>query len=286
MTGARWHVGCRLDFEVTDPARVALLVAPTRSTEAGGLRVTDTLSVFVDHQPTHVEPRVLDGPDGGRTHVLELPPGPVSVAYDAEVVRPTTSASARASATEAERLRYLRPSRYCPSDRIGGWARREFDAAAELDADDLDQQAELAAAVTSWVFERTDYVLGSSTGTDTAIDTLGSAQGVCRDFAHLVITICRALDLPARLAAVYAPGLSPMDFHAVAEVCVGDRWFVHDATALAPRPGLVRIATGRDAAHTAFVTVYRGQAALTATSVQAVIDGALPADAPDRYELA
>ena len=71
-----------------------------------------------------------------------------------------------------------------------------------------------------------------------------------------------------------------MDFHAVAEVCIGDRWRVFDATALAPRPALVRIATGRDAADTAFVTVYRGKAELTGSNVRAVIDGDLPADPP------
>ena len=71
-----------------------------------------------------------------------------------------------------------------------------------------------------------------------------------------------------------------MDFHAVAEVCIGGRWLVFDATALAPRPALLRIATGRDAADTAFVTVYRGQAELTGSSVSAVTDGDLPADPP------
>ena len=177
-------------------------------------------------------------------------------------------------------MAYLRPSRYCPSDRLGGWAHREFDPAGDLDADDPADQARLAEAVTNWVFERTDYVLGSSDGTDSAVDTLLSSQGVCRDFAHLVVTICRALDLPARLVAVYAPGLSPMDFHAVAEVRIGERWLVHDATALAPRSSLVRVATGRDAADTAFVTVYRGQAELIASTVHAVIDGDLPPDPP------
>ena len=124
-------------------------------------------------------------------------------------------------------------------------------------------------------------MLGSSGGSDSAIDTLLTSQGVCRDFAHLVITICRALDLPARLASVYAPGLSPMDFHAVAEVYVDGDWYVYDATALAPRSALTRIATGRDAADTAFVTVYRGRAELTGASVVAVTDQLLPSDSPE-----
>jgi transglutaminase-like putative cysteine protease len=289
LTASRWEVGCRLEFEVSEAAHVALLVAASRSP---GAIVTDTLSVWVDGDAGRVAPTVVDQADGQRTHVLDLPVGSISVAYDAEVVR--AGASDRASTPAArplvpveDQLRFLRPSRYCPSDRMGGWAHREFDPAADFDATDPDQQAGLAAAVTSWVFERTDYVLGSSDGSDSAVDTLLSSQGVCRDFAHLVITICRALDLPARLVAVYAPGLSPMDFHAVAEVCIGGEWLVFDATALAPRPALVRIATGRDAADTAFVTVYRGQAELTGSAVSAVVDGDLPADPPGtRVELA
>jgi transglutaminase-like putative cysteine protease len=103
-------------------------------------------------------------------------------------------------------------------------------------------------------------------------------QGVCRDYAHLVIALLRALDVPARLAAVYAPGLDPMDFHAVAEAAVGDTWQVVDATLLAPRSTLVRIATGRDAADTAFLSSYGGMAQLLETEVSATVDGALPAD--------
>jgi transglutaminase-like putative cysteine protease len=294
VTAPRWEVGCHLEFDVTEPASMAVLVAAARRPP---LEVTDWLSVSVDGDPTRVTPTVVDGADGQRTHLLELPTGAVTIDYDATVSRaaagvgdppaaPGTPGSTGGLVSLADQLQDLRPSRYCPSDRLGGWAHREFDPEGVVDTDDPAQQAHLAQAVTSWVFERTDYVLGSSDGSDSAVETLLSSQGVCRDFAHLVITICRALDLPARLVAVYAPGLSPMDFHAVAEVCIGGRWFVYDATALAPRPALVRIATGRDAADTAFVTVNRGQAELTTSAVRAVIDGDLPADDPTaRVEL-
>ena len=114
----------------------------------------------------------------------------------------------------------------------------------------------------SWVFERLAYAPGSSGPLDTAIHTLVAGAGVCRDFAHLTITLCRALGVPARLAAVYAPGLSPMDFHAVVEVLTPAGWRVLDPTRLAPRGALVRIATGRDAADTAFATTLRGTAEL------------------------
>lgn len=100
---------------------------------------------------------------------------------------------------------------------------------------------------------------------------------MCRDYAHLCVALLRGLGIPARLVAVYAPGLAPMDFHAVAEAWIGDAWRVVDATTLAPRSTLVRIATGRDAADTAFLTVVSGRADLVDVEVTAVAD-LLPAD--------
>ena len=120
------------------------------------------------------------------------------------------------------------------------------------------------------------YVPGLSRPTDGAVETMLSRLGVCRDFAHLVIAMLRALDIPARFAAVYAPGLSPMDFHAVPEVLLDGQWVIVDATGLAPRSSMVRIATGRDAADTAFASVYGGAVDFYETWVSAVVDGDLP----------
>lgn len=125
---------------------------------------------------------------------------------------------------------------------------------------------------------RLRYELGGSAPLDTAVETLLSGQGVCRDFAHLTIALCRAVGVPARLVSVYAPGLSPMDFQAVAEVAAGGRWEVVDATRLAPRSSLVRIATGRDAADTAFATTTDGSAELLTYQVTAFTDTDLPSD--------
>ncbi|WP_407819008.1 transglutaminase-like domain-containing protein, partial [Staphylococcus aureus] len=90
-------------------------------------------------------------------------------------------------------------------------------------------------------------------GTDSAVDTLLAGAGVCRDYSHLTISLLRAVGIPARLVAVYAPGCDPMDFHAVVEANIDHVWRVVDATQLAPRSNLVRISTGRDAADTAFL---------------------------------
>ena len=132
--------------------------------------------------------------------------------------------------------------------------------------------------MSSWVGTKLSYVPGSSGPTDGAVQTLLRRQGVCRDYAHLVVGLLRALDVPARMAAVYAPGLQPMDFHAVAEAIVDGCCRVVDATLLAPRAPLVRIATGRDAADTAFLSTYGGAATLTRIEVMAVLDGDLPGD--------
>ena len=104
---------------------------------------------------------------------------------------------------------------------------------------------------------------------------------MCRDFAHLVIALARGCGLPARLASAYAPGLTPMDFHAVAEVAVDGIWQVVDATRMAPRQSLVRIATGRDAADTAFLTCHRGKIRFGTVRVTCYADDGLPVDTGD-----
>lgn len=203
---------------------------------------------------------------GGRAHVLRLDPGLMTVEYDA-VVRGT---AARPEVTDADRITYRWPSRYAESDRLAAVARAEFAG--------INAGAELLAAVSSWVGTRLAYVPGSSRPIDGAVETLLLRQGVCRDYAHLVVALLRALDVPARLVAVYAPGLQPMDFHAVAEALVDDEWYVVDATLLAPRPSLIRIATGRDAADTAFMSSYGGAVELFGIEVTAATDGNLPSD--------
>lgn len=107
-----------------------------------------------------------------------------------------------------------------------------------------------------------------------------TGRGSCRDFAHLGVALCRAIGVPARFAAVYTPGLAPMDFHAVFETLTGNRWLVHDPTGLAPRQSLVRIATGRDAADAAFAAVNSGIADLEDIEVSAVAEPDLPRDDP------
>ena len=241
---------------------MALQVAPASS--AGTVEVEE-LGVELDGRRGDVEEISVD--TGGRVHCVRSGAGQLTVTYRAVLLPASTGGH---DLTAPERLVALRQSRYCPSDALGMFAEAEL--AGLLDGPDRSR------AIGDWVFERLRYELGSSGPLDTAVDSLLKGQGVCRDFAHLTIALCRAVGIPARLVAVYAPGLSPMDFHAVAEVAEAGRWHIIDSTRLAPRPSLIRIATGRDAADTAFATTTEGSAELMASWVTATTDGILPAD--------
>jgi transglutaminase-like putative cysteine protease len=255
-TTVRAHLEC----DVVTPVDIVLSVAV-----AAGPRVIDeTLTVTVAGAP--VAMREVFDDHGTRLHVADaVPVGALVVDYAADVA-PTILHD---DAAPVELIRYLRPSRYCESDRLSPLARAEFAGLAGAD---------LVAAVSEWVFTRLTYETGSSRPIDGAVATLLARQGVCRDFAHLVTAFLRACDMPARLASVYAPGLSPMDFHAVAEVHLDGQWCAVDATRRAPRATLVRIATGRDAADTAFLTSTGGILELTGMEVVAYTDGDLPHD--------
>ena len=255
-------VSAQLALRTDDDATLAFIVA------VAGRPAAERLDLRFEGAA--LQPREVTDAAGTRIHVVDVGAGAVTLDYAATV----DGRADAASVTELEQLEYLRPSRYCEADRLAHTAYAEFSGLAGAD---------LLAAVSSWVGTRLSYVPGSSLPTDGAVQTLLAGQGVCRDYAHLVIGLLRSLDVPARLAAVYAPGLDPMDFHAVAEAYVEGAWHVVDATTLAPRSTLVRIATGRDAADTAFLSSYGGNVVLESILVSAVAD-VLPDDDVMRLE--
>lgn len=144
---------------------------------------------------------------------------------------------------------YIWSSRYCESDSIAAMALRTFG--------NLPRGYQRVAAICQWIRDNIVYQIGSTTGTMSSRDVLVGRVGVCRDFAHLGVTFCRALNIPARFVTGYTwYNDPPPDFHAVFEAYLGGRWILFDPTELAPVTDIVRIATGKDASETAFSTIF------------------------------
>ncbi len=265
--GLRAKVGTTFAYGVTD-VRSALLSFAVSSHH---VLVSEELTLHVGGEK--VVPAELVRPDGTRMYQLEdVGSGWLEVTYDAVVDLGAPTPTPPGPDLDYDRWLYQRQSRYAESDRLAAMAARTFPQATGI---------ERVNDIATWVHEHLSYISGSSRGTDGAVDTLLAGQGVCRDYAHVVVALLRALGTPARLVSVYAPGLAPMDFHAVAEAFVEGDWHVVDATRLAPRQSMVRIATGRDAADTAFLTTTGGLTEFNRQEVRAeVVDGELPVDDP------
>ncbi len=242
-------------IRVTEPGPAAISVAAAHA---------DTEELTVSW---HGDSRPVEFEHGARAEVFDLPGGEHRVTYHAERA---LSDPEPEPVTLADVAVFTRPSRYCPSDRVAGLVPPELGK--------LKSPRRQVEAVVRHVHERLSYVVGSSRPTDDAIDTLLAGEGVCRDFAHVCITLCRFLDIPARYVGVYAPGLAPMDFHAVFEAAVDGHWYVFDATRLAPRQTMLRISTGRDAADTAFLATFGSELDFLGSTVFATTDAALPTD--------
>ena len=199
--------------------------------------------------------------------------GPLVVRYQASVdinhftAQPDQIAEVAVADLPVEVLRYIYPSRYCQSDRLHRLAVKEFGH--------LPQGYSRVQAIRDWVLNHVTFKSNSSNGNTTAVDTLIEQMGVCRDFAHLMIALCRAVNIPARFATGIDygadPVLGPTDFHAYVEVYLGDRWYMFDPSGVAIPMGFVRFGTGKDAAETAFATLFGGvQGSAPVITIQAV----------------
>ena len=241
----RVQVQSRLAYNFAQPTETIAVVlaahAAGQTIESEMLTLSDGIRLAESVDPV-TGARLLRGPLSGAVTIgysaiirlaprLELPAG-VQVAPWSQL--------------PVEVLPYLLPSRYCPVDQFLRFAAREFGTIAPGGA--------RALAILDWLHANVDYVPGVSTGTTNAADTFIDRAGVCRDFTHLGLTLCRASGIPARAVAAYALGLDPPDFHAVFEVFLDGGWWLVDPPRLAPIAGMVRIAHGRDAADIAFLT--------------------------------
>ncbi|QYJ07893.1 transglutaminase-like domain-containing protein [Qipengyuania flava] len=153
-----------------------------------------------------------------------------------------------------EAVEYLFDSRYCPADDFQSFAEAEFGGTSG---------GARIAAISDWIADHFSYVPGSSTTETGAVDSFVARQGICRDYAHVLIALARASAIPARYVACYAPGVDPPDFHAVAEVFLADPaksaggvWQLVDATRMACPSETVKIGVGRDAADVSFLTTF------------------------------
>jgi transglutaminase-like putative cysteine protease len=149
---------------------------------------------------------------------------------------------------DSDALQYLFPSRYCQSDRL---SRLAWDLFGKIK-----HPYDRVLAIVDWIHDNVEYVRGSTDSQTSAYDTVTQRTGVCRDFAHLGIALCRALNIPARYFSGYAYQLEPPDMHACFECYIEHRWLVFDATRLAHLNALVRVGTGRDAADAAVASIF------------------------------
>lgn len=201
---------------------------------------------------------LTDTVSGNRQARLQASLGTLIVRYAAmveinhHIAPPNTVKETPISQLPTEVLPYIYPSRYCQSDRMQQIAHTEFGH--------LPTGYSRVLAIQNWVRQRTKFVSGSSNAMTSAIDTLSGQAGVCRDFAHLMIVLCRALNMPARFATSIDYGSDPIfgptDFHAYVEVYLGERWYLFDPTGMVLPMGLIRIGTGRDAADVSFAMIF------------------------------
>lgn len=207
----------------------------------------------------HIDVALFTDPANGNRYArMRVEPGPLRVRYDATVdiahhiESPDDVHEVPIAQLPAEALAYIYPSRYCQSDRLCQLANNEFGA--------LQHGYWRVRAIQDWVHRHTKFVSGSSNATTSAVDTLIEKVGVCRDFAHLMIALCRALNIPARFASGIDygsdPAFGPTDFHAYVEVFLSGRWYLFDPSGMALPMGLIRLGNGRDAADVSFATIF------------------------------
>lgn len=245
----KFRVMGTLGYEVNEPSTFILNIHALRTPAQAVLEESFTIDPYYKIEeltPQHSENRFI------RVEVTE--PATVNINYSAVIdtsykLTPGIElTSVPVMQLDTSVLPYMFPSRYCQSDKLFRFAHNKFGK--------IDNAFEKVLALTNWIYDNVEYLSGSTNSQTSAYDTVTEQAGVCRDFAHLGIALCRALDIPARYFTGYAYQLNPPDFHACFEAFVGGEWIIFDATKLVPLNGLVKIATGRDAADAAIATIF------------------------------
>jgi transglutaminase-like putative cysteine protease len=237
-----------LEYEVRTPTHFCFNIEaahwPTQTIVTEALAVSSGVAM---HSYT-------DARSGNRFFRFDAPPGPLLVNYRADVEVYSEHVDEHLPETPVgevpdEIFHYLMPTRYCESDVLAGAAQQMFGSEPP--------GIGRVRGIVSWIHDAIRYEPGSTNSTTTAQEVFVQRTGVCRDFAHLGITMCRALNIPARIVVGYVWfDEPPQDFHATFEAWIGGRWVLFDPTGMAPVDRLVRIGTGRDAKDVAFSTFF------------------------------
>lgn len=242
------RLSIEVDLDYNLPAEVDILLQIEAAATAEQRLDSQSLTIWSDH-PIAAVP----GQDGIGQRSWVRASNLLQARYRAEVTVDRAPVSLAEFGTTPPRglpgevVAYLLPSRYCQSDRLEGFVGRRF---AGLDG------GAMAASLANWVQSELSYRGNGSTGDTTALDTFASRSGVCRDYAHLLVALARAAEIPARCVAAYAPGVEPPDFHAVAELWLDGGWRLVDATGMARAEEIAGVVVGRDATDIAFMTVF------------------------------
>ncbi|MEO8886705.1 MAG: transglutaminase family protein [Mucilaginibacter sp.] len=245
----KFDVFTEMGYTVRSASTLILNVHAMRTPHQAVLKETFTIDPYLKTEeliPAGTENRLM------RFEITE--PGNVKVTYKATVDNSYTLTNHEQEGDvpvahfDPAILPYLYPSRYCQSDKLYRLANNMFGH--------IDNPFAQVTALTEWIHKNVQYLSGSTNAQTSAYDTVTEQSGVCRDFAHLGIALCRALTIPARYFTGYSYLLKPADFHACFEAYLDGQWILFDATKLVPLNGLVKIATGRDAADTALANIF------------------------------
>jgi transglutaminase-like putative cysteine protease len=258
----RMQIDCRLAYQLEGDSEFVFLI-----------HVALDRSQSLVEETLHIEPPLpyrsyTDEHSGNRFMRLSAGAGALTVNYHAVVDRVIDAVDPNAMEVAVrdmpdDVLRFVLPTRYCESDLLGQVAQQMFGA--------LPGGHSRVRAICDWVHDKVTYRIGSTNATTTARDVFLQRTGVCRDYAHLAVTFCRALNIPARLVSAYAHfDEPPPDFHAIFEAYLGGRWVLFDPSGMAPVHEVARLATGRDAKDVAFATIF-GPARMVSISPELVV---------------
>lgn len=248
------RVGCLLTYETTVPTLALFVLKPKLGEEARVLK--ETFSIGTGSPSTQFKDS-----HGNLTYRTMLMPGTNTICHDALISVSSLPESftmdipvQRIQDLPSEILRYTLPSRYCDSDKLMNFAWNQFGG--------FTHGLPRVQAICNWIHRNIEYRYMSGRSDLSASEVIERRYGVCRDFAHTVISLCRAFNLPARYVTGHLPDIgcldsgSPMDFHAYCEVYLGNQWITFDARFNVPRVGRIKIAHGSDAVDGAFATIY------------------------------